>query len=135
VILLDTSVVSRALRRRRRGPEPDPVAARLAGLLEADVELGMPGIVLQELMSGIAEAAQARRVLHSVREGFVVVLATTGDHLGAADLVNACARKGLALSTPHALIAAQARNRRASLFTTDADFLPLVALAGLSLLE
>jgi len=40
----------------------------------------------------------------------------------------------VALSTPDALIAAQALNRRASLFTTDGDFPKLVALTGLKLL-
>ena len=49
-------------------------------------------------------------------------VATEGDHLKAADLSNLAARKGVALSTPDALIAAQAFNRRASLFTADADF-------------
>lgn len=51
----------------------------------------------------------------------------------ASTLHNLAARKGVALSTPDALIAAQAFNRRASLFTTDGDFPKLAALAGLKL--
>jgi predicted nucleic acid-binding protein len=51
-----------------------------------------------------------------------IALATEGDHIMAADLVTQSARRGVALSTPDALIAAQAINRRARLFTTDADF-------------
>jgi len=49
--------------------------------------------------------------------------------------VNAAARKGIALSTPDALIAAQAVNRRARLFTTDGDFEKLAGLAGLKLVR
>ena len=55
------------------------------------------------------------------------------DHLKAADLANRAARRGVALSTPDALIAAQALNRRARLFTTDGDFPKVAAFAGLKL--
>jgi predicted nucleic acid-binding protein len=41
------------------------------------------------------------------------------------------ARRGVTLSTPDALIAAQAVNRRAHLFTTDADFQDLVRVTAL----
>jgi predicted nucleic acid-binding protein len=135
VILLDTSVVSAVLRRRRRGEREQELAGRVAALLDSDVVVGLPGIVFQELLSGIAERAQQERVLAAVRESFPVLLATEGDHLKAADLANWAARKGLALSTPDALIAAQTLNRRARLFTTDSDFGTLAGLAGLKLVE
>jgi predicted nucleic acid-binding protein len=103
-------------------------------VLKRDEQVAVPGIVLQELLSGIAEQKQSERILAAIRESFPVMLATEGDHLKAADLCNLAARKGVALSTPDALIAAQAFNRRASLFTTDGDFPKLAALAGLKLL-
>jgi len=81
-------------------------------LLRSDEQVAVPGIVL---------------------ESCPVMLATEGDHLKAADLSNLAARKGVAVSTVDALIAAQALNRRASLFTTDGDFPPRAALAGLKL--
>jgi predicted nucleic acid-binding protein len=133
VILLDTSVLSAALRRRRRGEKEAAVAARVVALLEGDEHVAVPGIVFQELLSGIAEPKQAERVLGSLRESFPVLLATEGDHLKAADLANQAARRGVALSTPDALIAAQAFNRRAALFTTDGDFGTLAALGGVRL--
>lgn len=135
MILLDTVVVSAVLRRRRRGGREEALAAQVAALLDGDTPVALPGIVLQELLSGIADRAQHERVLAAVRESFPVVLATEGDHLMAADLVNAAARKGLALSTPDALIAAQALNRRARLFTTDGDFEKLAGMAGLKLVR
>jgi predicted nucleic acid-binding protein len=135
VILLDTSVISAVLRRRRPGERELALAARVAGLLDGDAPVALPGIVFQELLSGIAERAQQERVLAAIRESFPVVLATEGDHLKAADLVTWAARKGLGLSTPDALIAAQTLNRRARLFTTDSDFGSLVGLAGLRLVD
>lgn len=73
------------------------------------------------------------KVLAGTRESFSVVLATEGDHPRAADIVNTASAKGVAFSTPDALIAAQALNRRATLLTTDADFGRLAKLAGLRL--
>lgn len=133
MILLDTSVVSAVLRRRRPGVREQELAGRVAALLEGNQQVALPGIVLQELLSGIADAAQHQRVLAGARESFPVMLATEGDHLKAADLANAAARRGITLSTPDALIAAQAINRRARLFTTDSDFGSLAALLGLRL--
>jgi len=133
VIVLDTSVLSAALRRRRRGEVEEAIATRLASALKGEEPVAVPGIVLQEVLSGIAEQKQGEKVLAAVRESFPVILATEGDHLKAADLCNMAARKGVALATPDALIAAQAFNRRASLFTTDADFGSLAAFVGLKL--
>jgi predicted nucleic acid-binding protein len=132
--LLDTSVVSAVLRRRRKGEREATLSVRVAALLDGDVDVALPGIVFQELLSGIPDPAQRGRVLAAVRESFPVLLATEGDHLKAADLVSEAARRGVTVTTPDALIAAQALNRRASLFTADDDFRRLVAIAGLQLL-
>jgi predicted nucleic acid-binding protein len=134
VILLDTSVVSAVLRRRRRGPGEDAIAKKVAALLTSDEEVVLPGIVFQEVLSGVAERLQQEQLLASVRESFPIALATEGDHLMAADLTTQAARRGVALSIPDALIAAQAVNRRAVLFTLDTDFESLVPLATLKLL-
>jgi predicted nucleic acid-binding protein len=134
VILIDTSVLSAILRRRRRGAAEDRLAERVNLLLASEEPVAIPGIVLQELMSGVAEPKQAVQLLAAVRASFPVVLATEGDHLKAADLASLGARKGIALSTPDALIAAQALNRRAQLFSTAGDFARLAALAGVRLL-
>lgn len=134
MILLDTSVLSAVLRRRKRGEAEQELTTRVETLLQGDRAIALPGIVLQEILSGIADQRQREKVLRAVRQSFPLVLASEGDHLKAADLASAAAGKGIALSAPDALIAAQALNRRATLFTRDGDFAPLAALAGLQLL-
>ncbi len=134
MILLDTSVLSAVLRRRKRGEAEQELTTRVETLLRGDHAIALPGIVLQEILSGITDQSQREKVLRAVRQSFPLVLASEGDHLKAADLASAAARKGIALSTPDALIAAQALNRRATLFTLDGDFTPLAALVGLHLL-
>jgi predicted nucleic acid-binding protein len=133
VILLDTSVVSAVFRRRSRGEADEALAKRVAELLQGDQRVGLPGIVLQEILSGIEERTQHEKLLAGLRAGFPIILATEGDHLLAADVVSLGARRGVAVSTPDALIAAQAINRHASLFTSDSDFAKL-AWSGVKLL-
>jgi predicted nucleic acid-binding protein len=133
VILLDTSVVSAVLRRKRKGPAEEQTATQLAALLQTDEPIALPGIVLQELLSGLADRKQHERVLRAIQDSFPVLLATEGDHLKAADVFSACVAAGVSISTPDALIAAQTLNRRARLFTTDADFRRLPAAIGLRL--
>lgn len=134
MILLDTSVVSAVLRRRRRGEAEESVARKVGALLAGDEEVALPGIVFQEVLSGIADRTQHDKLLTSIRESFPIALATEGDHIMAADLVTQAARRGVALSTPDALIAAQAINRRARLFTTDDDFQDLARVTTVRLL-
>lgn len=133
MILLDTSAVSTVLRRRPKGAPEDTLSQRLEALLQGDQQVGLPGIVLQEVLGGIADRAQHETLMARLRESFPVVLATEGDHLLAADLANLAARRGIAISAPHALVAAQAINRHATLFTTDIDFARL-GWSGLKLL-
>jgi predicted nucleic acid-binding protein len=134
VILLDTSVLSAALRRRRRGPAEESVAERIAALLAGQEEVALPGVVFQEILSGIGDRAQKEKLLARLRQSFPIELATEGDHIMAADLATQAAKGGVSLSTPDALVAAQAINRRARLFTTDDDFEPITRLSGLKLL-
>ena len=133
MIFLDTSVVSAVLRRRRKGEAEDALVRKVDALLQSDEGVALPGVVLQELLSGIPERSQYDKVFNGARESFSVVLATEGDHLKAADIATTASAKGVAVSTPDALIAAQAINRRAALLTTDADFGRLAKLAGLRL--
>lgn len=133
MILLDTSVLSLVFRRRRAGQAEPQAAVTLRRLVAEDAPLGVPGIVLQELLSGV-RTPQAFDRLMGIMEGFPLVIARREDHLTAARIANSCARKGVPTSTVDCLIAALAVSRQAALFTLDDDFARMAAPIGLTLL-
>lgn len=134
MILVDTSVLSLAFRRRNRSqPEPDPVPVFRRMLLE-DTPVAIPGIVLQELLSGVRTDQQFKR-LSRILEAFPILVAERQDHIVAAQISNACRRKGLSASTVDCLIASLAVSQDAFLFTLDEDFTRLTSICGLKLFE
>jgi predicted nucleic acid-binding protein len=122
VILIDTSVLSTVLRRRGPGPSERALSDRLEKILKAGERVAVPGVVLQEILSGIRESSAFEKMKNVLLGGYPIVTASVGDHVLAADVVNRCRRKGVAASSIDALIAALALNARARLFTTDEDF-------------
>ena len=132
MILLDTSVLSLAFRRRAGGEQESQVAATLRRLVARDAPMGVPGIVLQELLSGVRTAQEFDR-LNGLMGGFPLVMARREDHVAAARIANACARKGVPTSTVDCLIAALAVSRKAALFTLDTDFSRMAPHCGLTL--
>lgn len=134
MIVLDTSILSLAFRRRpRRGEEP-PQAVLLRELIVADVPLAVPGIVLQELLSGVRGEGQFRR-LQTVTAGFPVLLASEADHRRAAKINNACRGRGIACAAIDALIAAVTIENGGRLFTSDDDFRHIASCCELRLFE
>ncbi len=103
--VLDTSVLSLAFRRHGRAAiEPRSVQV-LRRLVVENRPLLLPGIVLQELLSGVRSAGDSRR-LRSSLEGFPLHLATEADHVRAAEISNACRRAGVTCGTVDTQIAA-----------------------------
>ncbi len=134
MIVLDTSILSLAFRRRVRPvPEP-PAVVLLRNLIVAGEPMFLPGICLQEFLSGARTAEQARR-LASVVGGFEVRPATEADHRLGAWIATACRQVGVALTTVDALISAQTIRARGWLFTLDADFVRIPRTLGLRLVE
>jgi hypothetical protein len=135
VIVLDTSILSLAFRRRRpeTGDEPPPLAA-LRKLIADDAPLAVPGVVLQELLSGVRSGEQFRK-LQGAMAGFPLLLADETHHVRAAQISNVCRRHGVACSTIDALIAAQVIESGGVLFTTDADFQRITAHSPLKLVD
>jgi predicted nucleic acid-binding protein len=122
VILLDTSVLSRVFRRRRAGPQERQLRATFESLMTSDAALGLPGIVLQEVLSGLASEKQLRALRAQLLGAFTIVPASVADHLEAARLKNLCAGKGTNVSGIDCLIAASTIAGGHELFTADADF-------------
>ena len=132
MILLDTTILSLAYRRHHK-IEPEPPAIEiLRQMILDDVSLAVPGIVLQEVLSGVRTEAQFER-LKRLLEAFPIMTAEPRHHVLAAKIANACRRKGVATSTVDCLIAALATSSDASLFTLDQDFVRMVPLCGMKL--
>ena len=121
MIVVDTSVLSLAFRRRaKRGPE-SPLVRVFRRLVEEDQPVVIPGIVLQELLSGVRGEDDFERLL-DILDGFPIAAAARAHHVAAAKISNACRRAGISASTVDCLIAAMAVESKAKLLTADEDF-------------
>lgn len=122
MIHLDTSVLSAAFRRKSASEKDNATSRQLERLVGSGEAVGIPGIVLQEILSGIREPALFRRLKDDLVRGYPIVTASAGDHVMAAQIATTCRGAGVSVSSIDALIAAVAINARAQLFTLDADF-------------
>lgn len=122
MILFDTSVLSRIFRRRRPGPEELRLRASFEALMQGEAPLGLPGIVLQEVLSGLPSETAFRELRARLLGAFTIVPASVDDHLEAARLRNVCLSKGANVSGIDCLIAATAIAGGHELFAADADF-------------
>jgi len=125
-------VLSVVFRRLRRAEPPPRVVKQFAALVEDDAPLGIPGIVLQELLSGVRTATQFAK-LDEILDGFPLLLATRQTHISAARVRNQCRASGLAASTVDCLVAAHALVAGATLMTLDDDFRRMAPHVGLTL--
>jgi predicted nucleic acid-binding protein len=133
VIVLDTSILSHALRRRGPATETRETAV-LRRLLAANVPAAVPGVVLQEVLSGVRSPVQFRELRRAL-EHFELLLAAREHHVAAAEISNACRSRGVAAGLADCLIAALTIGARGALFTTDGDFLQIAEHSALTLLD
>lgn len=117
-VLVDTSVWSLALRRRRVDSTPE--VAELGELIR-EGRARIIGAVRQEILSGLREEATFVRLRDRLRS-FPDLVVSAGDHERAAEYFNRCRRVGLQGSNSDFLICAAAHRHRLAIFTTDADF-------------
>jgi predicted nucleic acid-binding protein len=117
-VLVDTSVWSLALRRRRLTEAPE--TAELAELVR-EGRVSLLGPVRQELLSGITEEKQYT-VLRDHLRAFPDVELDPGDYEEAAVFFNRCRARGVQGSNTDFLICAAAARRQLGILTTDADF-------------
>jgi hypothetical protein len=83
--------------------------------------LVVPGIVIQELLSGIKEPPQAEKIME-IMEGYPILLATQDHHIEAANISNVCRKAGVSAATIDCLVAAQCIMENGILLTLDGDF-------------
>ena len=133
VYVIDTSVWSRALRRQKQPNEDSAAAILIRRLVVDNEEIVTPGIVFQELLSGLRAEREFERLTKAL-DPFVVVLATKEHHLLAARLFNICKAHGLNVGPADVLIAATAIRCGGTLVTSDSDFRRMTEHVELDLL-
>ena len=121
-VLVDTSVWSAALRRTKR-TEPVVVSELRSLILEHRVEIIGP--VRQEVLSGLRESAQFKK-LEKHLAAFPDIPLKTDDYVTAAKFFNICRTNGVQGSNTDFLICAVAMRNQLAIYTTDKDF-PLFA--------
>ncbi len=132
MILVDTSVLSAALRYRKPSPTSTRDVEILREMILAGVAPSVPGIVVQEILSGVKAEAQFVKLKNGL-QSFPVVLAQATDHFLAASLFNTCRKRGIAATLVDCLIAAQTVGNNAKLWTLDRDFLQITRCSDLVL--
>ena len=135
MILLDTSVLSRVLRRSRPSVQERRFQTAMENLIADDEALGLPGIVLQEVLSGIKSEKQFAELERHLAASFTIVNATPTDHVDAARLKNRLLSKGLNVAGIDCLIATVAMNGSHRLLAADADFALIARHSDLELFE
>ena len=117
-VLVDTSIWSLALRRRKYAQNPE--AEELGRLIAAHV-VEIIGPIRQEILSGVRDKAQFGR-LKTHLEAFADLPLTAEDYVTAAKFYNLCRAKGIQGSNTDFLICAVAVRHDLSVFTADGDF-------------
>ena len=121
-VIVDTPIWSLVFRRRagELKPEQEKMKWELQELIR-EGRARLLGPIRQEILSGIREEAQFRRLREDLR-AFVDEGMTTEDYEEAANVGNRCRRAGVAGSPTDFLICACAHRQNWAIFTTDGDF-------------
>ena len=121
-VLVDTTIWSLALRRRRggRSATEDSLVKAWEDLIR-DGRVVLLGLIRQETLSGIADPRQFDR-LRDALSVFPDEPIRTSDHVRAAEHFNLCRAQGIAGSPVDFLICAVSERLGAPIFTTDLDF-------------
>jgi predicted nucleic acid-binding protein len=117
-VLVDTCIWSLALRRTRDANSP--CVSELRELLN-ELRVQMIGPIRQELLSGIRDPAQFKKLRDHLRS-FPDLTLSSADHECAADFFNVCRRQGIQGSNTDFLICALSHRHSLPIFTTDGDF-------------
>lgn len=127
-LFVDTSVWSLAMRRDAPADVPE-VRALLQALGGGDT-LVTTGLVLQELLQGFS-GPRSRREIVDRFSALPLIVPDRLDHIEAAEIRNACRRRGLQIGTIDALLARLCLRHGLLMLTTDRDFRLASAHIGL----
>jgi predicted nucleic acid-binding protein len=129
-LFVDTSVWSLAL--RRDAPTSEPAVHRLRVALETGEAVFTTGLVLQELLQGL-HGPRDRDALVERFDALPLVMPDRLDHIAAAELRNACRRRGVQAGTADSLLAQLCVRNDFVMLTTDRDFEHMVPHTGLDI--
>jgi len=118
-LFVDTSVWSLAFRRDL--PSDTPHTTRLRSALWARESIYTTGLVLQELLQGF-QGPKARDAIIERIKVLPRIIPDLEDYIEAAEIRNACRRKGVQIETVDALISRLCIRYDFLLLSTDQDF-------------
>lgn len=134
-VLVDTSVWSLALRRTETDlSRKETLAVDQLKELIRDGRVVVIGPVRQEILSGIPDEAQFRKLKSKLR-AFEDLGLTSDDYELAAEFYNACRKRGVQGSHIDFLICAVAVRNQLPVFTLDGDFERYAQPLGISLYQ
>ena len=132
-VLVDTSIWSLALRRSGTDlSRKEALAVNLLKELIRDGRVVVIGPVRQEILSGIPDEAQFRKLKAKLR-AFEDLGLTSHDYELAAEFYNTCRKRGVQGSYIDFLICAVAARNQVPVFTLDGDFERYAQPLGISL--
>ena len=126
-LFVDTSVWSLAL---RRNASDGPEVQRLRDALLDGELISTTGLVLQELLQGLVGPKAPALVAERLSAADWVTPKRV-DHVEAANIRNACRRRGVQVGTIDALLAQLCISRNFTMLTTDRDFEHVAGLTPL----
>ena len=130
MIVIDTSVWIPLL-----NGAAHPKAERARELIEGPEDIGIPGIVLEEVLRGLRSDSQFRRVRDLLLTDFTYIEMRQSLFVLSAEIYRALRKRGKTIGSPgDCLIAACAIEEEASLLEDDADFRIIADLFPLKLL-
>lgn len=133
MIVVDTCILSEAFRKKTK-VRNSQVFDCFSQMIKDDWPLVIPGIVLQEFLTGFLTDKSLQKAL-DVLSGFSVNYADYEDHLMAARIRSQCHKKGIQSSSIDALIAAMTINLNGRLLTVDNDFKNISEVCHLKLFQ
>ena len=131
-LLIDTSVWSEALRRKKKSLDSSETLVRR--IIENNDEIVIIGIILQEILSGITNEKLFSEI-QSILNDFSYIDITKEDYIHAAELRSKCKQKGIVAGSFDFLIASVAIRNKLTLVTYDKDFINISKHTELKILD
>lgn len=127
-VLVDTSIWSLSL--RKEGPTEHPAVQKLMAMLQADEDVFLTGLILQEILQAFRSDSSFRRVARHL-EPFPLLELERRDFIAAALLQRKCAARNVSVSTADCQIATAAIRHDCLLLSADKDFERIARLSEL----